>query len=290
MNELPPEIIEAQETTQRDRFRGLAPLGACLYGSLLLFWPFADLIGMKGNRSTLLFFIPVIAVSVLSALVTRRDTWNPRLASGVILACNLAMGALTTFFGSLILTPVGLLSSMAVWSLLVPRALLRFSMSTAFLCILIPTGLECFGLTQFYGQSGSVFTVSSDVIDMSHSLVVPFITAGTLFGMLLFSITAFRVRRELDASERQLLVFTWHLKELFPLLHGDAPAEEDQAPAAGLDPQQVAWARKTVQDVPADCDVLDTAVRDGRMLGMQVCKHLGGPDPEPGTTPDPKPS
>lgn len=288
MSELPQEIVDAQETTQRERFRGLAPLGACLYGSLLLFWPFADIIGMKGNRSTLLFFIPVIAVSILSALVTRRDTWNPRLAACTILACNLAMAALTTFFGSLILTPVGLLSSMAIWSLLVPRALLRFSMSTAFLCILIPVGLECGGITQFYGQSGSMFTVSSDVIDMSHGLVVPFITAGTLFGMLLFCVTAFRVRRELDASERQLMVFTWHLKELFPLLHGDAPSTDESDPTAALDPQQVAWARQTVQDMPQDCEVIETAVRDGRLLGVQVCKQLGGADTEPEV--DPKPS
>ena len=123
MEELPPEIIGVQEDTQRARFKALAPFGACLYGSLILFWPFADMIGVKNNWSSLLFFLPVIAVSVLSAVVAKSAHWNGRLATCIVLACNLAMAALTTFFGSLVLTPVGLLSSMAAWSLLVPRRL-----------------------------------------------------------------------------------------------------------------------------------------------------------------------
>ena len=82
------------------------------------------------------------------------------------------------------------------------------------------------------------------------------------------------------------MVFTWHLKELFPLLHGDAPSAEETEPV-GLDPKQVAWARETVQDMPQDCEVIETAVRDTRLLGVQVCKQLGGADTEPDADPEP---
>ena len=98
MEELPPEIIGVQEDTQRARFKALAPFGACLYGSLILFWPFADMIGVKNNWSSLLFFLPVIAVSALSRWLPKAHT-GTGVSPRIVLACNLAMAALTTFFG-----------------------------------------------------------------------------------------------------------------------------------------------------------------------------------------------
>ena len=47
--------------------------------------------------------------------------------------------------------------------------------------------------------------------------------------------------------------------------------DEAGANAPSFSPEQVAWAKKTVQDIPEVCDVLETAVKDSQLLGNAIC-------------------
>ena len=217
-----PEAVEARiEKQYQQRLKTMVAWGKLtMMVSILLLWPILRAIGIRESGPVNSFFALAVGMILLAVYLSRSDAWQPRVIKIAIVLSTVTMGALTVFFGPLIVTPLFILCNTAAWTFVLPKQFIRFTIGTALLVAIVPVLCETVGTIRFYSFDGSAMLVRSSVIEMSPALTIPFIALSTVAALGILAVIGVKLRATIDANERRVEFMNWQLQEIFPSLGG----------------------------------------------------------------------
>jgi serine/threonine-protein kinase len=216
--DLPAEVQQEIDGNERHRIRSLGRIGAFAYASLILYLPLLVWCGVRSWPWVLALygFSIAAAATSLSAWYSRAPTSKHVL--GVMILSNIAFAATAALFGPLLLTPMLLsvnTSGFALNSRPSERRIAGVVASVSFAAVLLLwfSGVVPGGYT--FNKDGGM-SILPGAIDLPELPVLVLLGIAALGGVLTALMPAGRVRDTLAASERQLFVYAWHLRELVP--------------------------------------------------------------------------
>jgi serine/threonine-protein kinase len=221
----PPEIERDIEASQYAQTRWLGRIGGAAYVAVLpLYLPFFMWAGIRSWTGVGLFYLFMILAGGLS--LTAGFTKQPHvlLVLGVMVFSNAAFATTAAFFGPWLVTPSLVAINTAAFALHLGSGYRVGAIVVGCLAVVVPVLLDLGGLlaaSHVFTDAGMLITPG--VISFPRTAMVVLLTAIALGAVVTGGITVTRVRDALNATERRLYLYTWHMRELLPASGGAAP-------------------------------------------------------------------
>jgi serine/threonine protein kinase len=214
--ETPEEVELELASNERHRARWVARVGAVIYATLLLYLPLFFWTGLRRWEPVALFYGMALAAGATSWLASRSREQPITLTLLALILSNVAFACTAPIFGPLLATPTLVaVNTVAYVAYLPPR--FRWA-APAMGCTAILGALAAMrlGVTPSYSFTEAGMFVPEGAIHFTPVPTITFLTVIALAGVLMGSFALTRIRDSLDATERQLFLYVWHLRELVP--------------------------------------------------------------------------
>jgi serine/threonine-protein kinase len=215
---VPPEIERdlANMESQRTRTIGLA---ACFaYLSLLVYGPLFAWAGVENALLLGLFYLGVLVAAFMSLSAWLSQRPSPHIPFVVMLVSTAAFGVSASFFGPLLLAPSIVANNVAAFSFHFVDWRRWASIGAGMLALAIPLGLELTGVVEpSYSFSEQGMLITSKAFSLSSpGATMIFLCIASVAIVLTLSVMLGSLRSRLRAAERNIYVYTWHLRQLLP--------------------------------------------------------------------------
>lgn len=215
---LPPEVAIEIASSDRHKIRWMGKVGGWAYLSMLIYLPFFLWSGVNSWLWVGLFYFFVAlstGLSFFAAYRRRPNNWN---VLAVMLTSNLMFGATAAFFGPLFVMPTLVAVNTMAFTLYLSPGDRPLTIATGCVVIVVFVLLSLEGLIPGgYVFSAAGITVTPGALALPELPSMVLLTAVALAGVITGSLSAMRVRDALANTERQLFLYTWHLREFVPV-------------------------------------------------------------------------
>ncbi len=212
----PREVKLEAASNERHRMRWAAKTGMVAYGSLFLFLPLFLYCGVRRVEMVVLFYGLVGAAALTSWMAARRRDELLGLTLVTLVLSNLAFAATATLFGPLLVTPTLIALNATVFTVYLPPRVRWAAAACGCAAVLGTLALTGTSLIPSYGFDGGGMLVYPNAIELPQGATVVMLACIAVAGVVIGAISVTRVRDALDATERQLFLYVWHLRELLP--------------------------------------------------------------------------
>lgn len=213
----PPQVLEEQERAAAQRRMWAGKAAVVAYLSFLLYWP---LFVWAGARD----WTPLIAYSVLSTVsavlcfvAAYRRGGKESWVVAAMLVSSVAVGSTAMLYGPFVLLPAAIATNAAAYTMIVSRPARVLTTAAALAAIAIPLALDWLGvIAPFYRFEGGEMTIVAHSIEFSTASSMAVMLAASVGSVLTGTLTMGALKKTLDRAERQLLMYTWHFRQLAP--------------------------------------------------------------------------
>jgi eukaryotic-like serine/threonine-protein kinase len=214
---LPREVRGELERVRRGNIRWMGTIGGLAYASMLAYLPFLLWNGVRDWTWPGIFYAAALLASGLSFWVASQRRPSQTGVLAVVLLSNIAFASTAAFFGPFTVTPA-LLAVNATGFALNLSALHRhvaIASACVFACLAIAgslTGVMPGGMS----FDGASMTTAAGALDLPRVPSLVFLSVVAVAAVITGTLAVTRVRDKLAATERQLYLYAWHLRELVP--------------------------------------------------------------------------
>ena len=213
----PPQVIEEQKRAAAQRRIWAGKAAVLAYMSFLLYWP---LFLWAGARD----WTPLIAYSVLSVVSAAlcfvaafRRGGSEGWVVAAMLVSSVAVGSTAMLYGPFVLLPAAIATNATAYAMIVSRPARILTAVAALAAIVVPLLLDWLGVVApFYRFEGGEMTIVAHSIEFSTASSIAVMLAASVGSVLTGTLTMAAIKKTLDRAERQLLMYTWHFRQLAP--------------------------------------------------------------------------
>ncbi len=215
--ELPLEVKREIMATEREGLRRMGKLGAFLYSALLGFIPLLVWCGVRAWA-----WIGLLYAMVLGAAVVSYATWHARrptkrAVTAVLVLSSLGMVATAALFGPLVLTPMALAVNATGFAVNAGGAIRLQAMVLSCVALLAAVVMSLVGIVPAsYSFATDAMVLRPGAIELSGIAPICTLVACGLAGVVAGVLPVGRLYDGLRASQRQVFLYAWHLRELVP--------------------------------------------------------------------------
>ena len=212
----PPEVDREIESSQHAQTKWLGRIGAIAYTAVLpLYLPFFLWVGVRSWNAVIAFYVPLLAAAAASAATALAKRPPIALVTLVMLFSNLAFSALSLSFGPWLVTPTLVAINTAAFALHLVGWQRALAIAVGCLCVVWPVALDLLGaLTTSHRFVHGDMVISPGGVYFPAFPTSVFLTAIAVGAVLTGGLVVTRVRDALNTTERQLYLYTWHMREI----------------------------------------------------------------------------
>lgn len=187
------------------------------YLSLLLYWPLFLWAGARDWTALLTYSALSLISAGLCYVAAFRRGGKEAWVVAAMLVSTVAVGSTAMLYGPLVLLPAAVATNAAAYAMMVSRPAQILTAVSAIAALTLPLVLDWLGIVApFYRFEGGEMTILAHSIDLSAASSTAMLFAASVGSVLTGTLTMGALKTTLDRAERQLLMYTWHFRQLAP--------------------------------------------------------------------------
>jgi hypothetical protein len=213
----PPEVEHEMRASSSSQMRRVARLAGFAYVSMLLYLPFFAWLGVHSPASVGVFYAFTLAAAFLSFGTSIPERPPEAGLWAAMLVSQLAMASSVTLFGPLVVTPTLLAVNTTAFAIVLDGWKRAVPIAVGIVLMLLLVTLQQSGfLPGGYAFGPAGMTVLPGAVDFPESATIAFLTLIAVAAIITSSATVAAARDALRKAQRQLYLYTWHLREVLP--------------------------------------------------------------------------
>jgi len=213
----PAQVLEEQEQAAASRRMWAGKAAVLAYLSLLLYWPLFLWAGARDWTALLTYSALSLISAGLCYVAAFRRGGKEAWVVAAMLVSTVAVGSTAMLYGPLVLLPAAVATNAAAYAMMVSRPAQILTAVSAIAALTLPLVLDWLGIVApFYRFEGGEMTILAHSIDLSAASSTAMLFAASVGSVLTGTLTMGALKTTLDRAERQLLMYTWHFRQLAP--------------------------------------------------------------------------
>lgn len=214
---IPEEVATEMARVERGNLKWMGKVGGYAYASLVVYLPFFLWSGIKDWRWPFAFYAVAALASAASFRVAAQRRPTQRSALLVVLFSNLAFAGTAPLFGPLFVTPMLIAVNTTGFALNLSVLHRNVAVAGGAVMMAVTISLGLLGaIPGGYSFEGDRLTITAGALYFPRVATLAFLAAVSIGAIFIGALTVTRVRDKLAAAERQLYLYTWHLREMVP--------------------------------------------------------------------------
>ncbi len=213
---LPAEVVAEMERSQREKTRWMGRSGAIGYASLLLYLPFLYWLGIRDVVAVVGFYAAFALCVLFGVWVARQRSPSARIPLVAAVLSNLGFALSASFFGALVLTPALIAVNTTTFAAYAKRGHRLAMIGIGCLALLVPIALELSGTLTSYSFSAAGMTIAPRALELPRLPTLVVLSLASIATVVTSCLSVSSLRHSLEAAERRLYLYAWHLREFVP--------------------------------------------------------------------------